>query len=110
MLTACEQSLFAILNTATESQGIAYQEILATGVPCYVIDKTVWNDQPGYNFPATSAPYFDDRCGIKHHNLSRLGEFLDKLSTFKPRDYIVDNLTLEKSASEYIKLLEMCHE
>ena len=109
LLTACEQSLFAVLNTGTESQGIAYQEILATGVPCYVIDKQVWDDQPGYNFAATSAPYFDDRCGIKHHNLSRFGEFLDKLSTFKPRNYILDNLTLEKGASEYIRLLEECH-
>jgi hypothetical protein len=73
------------------------------------IDKPVWNDQPGYNFPATSVPYFDDRCGVKHHNFSMFGEFLDKLSTFKPRDYIMDNLTLEKSGSEYIKLMEISH-
>jgi glycosyltransferase involved in cell wall biosynthesis len=109
LLTACEQSLFAVLNTGTESQGIAYQEILATGVPCYVIDKTVWDDQPGYSFPATSVPYFDDRCGIKHHNFSRFGEFLDKLSGFESREYILDNLTLEKSAKEYLNILEMSH-
>ncbi len=109
LLTACEQSLFAVLNTGTESQGIAYQEILATGVPCYVIDKTVWDDQPGYSFPATSVPYFDYRCGIKHHNFSRFGEFLDKLSGFESREYILDNLTLEKSAKEYLNILEMSH-
>ena len=109
LLTACEQSLFAVLNTGTESQGIAYQEILATGVPCYVIDKPVWDDQPGYSFPATSVPYFDDRCGIKHHNFSRFGEFLDKLSGFESREYILDNLTLEKSANEYLNILEMSH-
>jgi hypothetical protein len=109
LISAGGQSLFAILNTATESQGIAYQEILSMDIPCYAIDKPVWNDQPGYNFPATSVPYFDDRCGVKHHNFSMFGEFLDKLSTFKPRDYIMDNLTLEKSASEYIKLMEISH-
>lgn len=109
LLTAGEECLFAILNTATESQGIAYQEIMSMGIPCYAIDKQTWDDQPGYNFPATSVPYFDERCGIKHHNFSRFAEFLDKLSTFKPRDYILDNLTLEKCASEYIRLLEICH-
>ena len=110
LLSAGEQSLFAILNTSTESQGIAYQEILSMGIPCYAVDKKVWDDQPGYSFPATSVPYFDDRCGIKHENLSRLGEFLDKLSTFKPRDYILDNLTLELSAKKYLDLLQKSHE
>jgi len=110
LMAACGESLFAILNTSTESQGIAYQEILSMGVPCYVIDKDTWNDRAEVSCPASSAPYFDDRCGIKHKNLSRLAEFLDKLSTFRPRDYILDNLTLEKSASEYVKLLEKCYE
>tara|TARA_Y100001972_G_C7641265_1_gene322164 strand:- start:715 stop:1548 length:834 start_codon:yes stop_codon:yes gene_type:complete len=110
LLSEGEQSLFAILNTSTESQGIAYQEILSMGIPCYAVDKQVWDDQPGYNFPATSVPYFDDRCGIKHENLSRLGEFLDKLSTFKPREYILDNLTLEISAKKYLDLLQKSHE
>ena len=109
LLLAGEQSLFAILNTSTESQGIAYQEILSMGLPCYAIDKQVWDDQPGYSFPATSVPYFDDRCGIKHHNLSRFGEFLDRLSGFESREYILDNLTLEKSANEYLNILEMSH-
>lgn len=109
LMSACGESLFAILNTATESQGIAYQEILSMGIPCYVIDKEVWDDRPEVSCPASSAPYFDNRCGIKHNNLSRLSEFLDRLSTFKPRDYILDNLTLEKCASEYIRLLEVCH-
>ena len=109
LMSACGESLFAILNTSTESQGIAYQEILSMGIPCYVIDKEVWDDRPEVSCPASSVPYFDDRCGIKHNNLSRLSEFLDRLSTFKPRDYILDNLTLEKCASEYIRLLEICH-
>ena len=69
LMSACGESLFAILNTATESQGIAYQEILSMGIPCYVIDKEVWDDRPEVSCPASSAPYFDDRCGIKYKNL-----------------------------------------
>ena len=110
LITACSNSLFAILNTDTESQGIAYQEILSMGVPCYVVDKTIWDYDKDKPFPATSAPYFDKRCGIKHKNLSRLAEFLDCLNGYKPREYILDNLTLEKCASEYVKLLEVSHE
>ena len=97
---------FCVTITSTESQGIAYLEILSMNIPCYVVDKPVWNDRPGYVFPATSAPYFDDRCGIKCSDLSLFGAFLYDLEKFKPRDYILDNLTLEKCASEYLSLLE----
>ena len=110
LISACQDSKFAILNTSTESQGIAYQEILSMGVPCYVIDKTIWDDQEGYNFPATSVPYFDDRCGMKRSNFSDFDVFLDRLSSYNPREYIMDNLTLEKCASDYIKLLELCYD
>ena len=117
LIDVARRSRFCVTITGTESQGIAYQEILSMGVPCYVIDKPVWDDQPQHTFPATSSPYFDDRCGIKCPDLSRLEEFIDELffeqvlakSNYDPRQYILDNLTLEKCASEYVKLLEMSH-
>lgn len=110
LISACHDSRFAILNTNTESQGIAYQEILSMGVPCYVIDKKIWDDKPDISCPASSVPYFDERCGIKHDDLSRLDEFIDSLSSFKPRDYIIDNLTVELSAKRYIDLLEQVND
>lgn len=97
---------FSIVLSSTESQGIAYQEILSMGVPCYIIDKHEWNDRPGYSFPATSAPFFDNRCGIKCSDLSFFGAFLYDLNKFSPRDYILDNLTLEKCAGEYFNIME----
>jgi hypothetical protein len=117
LIDVARRSRFCVTITGTESQGIAYQEILSMGVPCYVIDKLVWDDQPPTECPATSVPYFDDRCGIKCPDLSRLEEFIDELffeqvlakSNYDPRQYILDNLTLEKCASEYVKLLEMSH-
>lgn len=115
LIDVARRSRFCVTITSTESQGIAYQEILSMGVPCYVIDKPVWDDQPQHTFPATSAPYFNDMCGIKCPDLSRLEEFIDELfmekvlnrSKYDPRQYILENLSLEKCASEYLKLLEI---
>jgi hypothetical protein len=117
LIDVAKRSKFCVVIARTESQGIAYQEILSMGVPCYVVDKTVWDDQPQHSCPATSAPYFDDRCGIKCPDFSKLEEFIDELffeqvltkSKYDPRQYILDNLTLEKCASDYVKLLEISH-
>ena len=109
LMDVARRSRFCVTITSTESQGIAYQEILSMGVPCYVIDKPVWDDQPYHSFPATSAPYFDDKCGMKCVDLSEFKTFLNYLEIYKPRDYILENLTLEKCASDYVKLLEMSH-
>ena len=127
MVSLTKKSKFAVLITNTESQGIAYQEILSMNLPCYVVDRRVWIDKPGPgsikvrekmgwwnkevpSFPATSAPYFDDRCGIKHPDLSRFDEFLAMVNEYSPREYILENLTLEKCAGEYLSLLEFCNE
>jgi len=110
LIALANSSRFCVTVTRTESQGIAYQEILSMNVPMYVIDKTIWDDMPDISFPATSAPYFDDRCGIKHLDLSRFDEFLSRLNEYSPREYILENLTLEKCASEYISLLEFCND
>jgi len=103
-----QASNFCVTLTRTESQGIAYQEILSMDVPCLVVDKPTWNDRPDFSFPATSAPYFDGRCGIKSSNLDSLDNFIDSIGSYEPRKYILENLSLEKTAQEYILLLENC--
>jgi len=111
LIEIAQSSRFCVMISCTETQGIAYQEILSMNIPIYVIDYNIThqfkpNECPG----ATSAPYFDDRCGIKHKDLGRFDEFLERLDEFSPREYILENLTLEKCASEYISLLEKCNE
>lgn len=106
-----QSSRFGVTITATESQGIAYQEMLSMNLPLYVLDKPVWDDRPGISFPATSAPYFDGRCGVKTiDGFSCFDFFLNQLQVFRPREYILENLTLEKCASEYLSLLEFCND
>lgn len=100
-----------------ETQGIAYQQALACGVAVLAWDRGGFWQDPSY-FPhivkfasVSSIPYWDERCGVKFKDISeftvKLEEFLDKLNSqqFAPRDYILENLTLEKCAQHYVENL-----
>jgi hypothetical protein len=98
-----------------ESQGLAYQECLAAGVPVLAWDQGCWLDPNRFAWgdpevPATSVPYFDERCGVRFSGIEefseRLGEFLDRTAVMAPRDYILDNLTLEKCSAHYLQILD----
>jgi hypothetical protein len=99
-----------------ETQGIAYQQALSSGVPIYAWDRGgVWADPAYYpdkvSFaPVTSVPYWDDRCGLR---FAGIGQFLDEFELFwhavergayHPRAYILEHLTLEQCAQQYIAL------
>jgi len=113
-LGACRAMIFLCEH---ESQGLAYQEALASGVPVLAWDQGRYLDpncaawgQP--DVPATSVPYFDARCGLRFRDArefpERLGSFLEGLraGTLAPRDYALETLTLEKSARRFLALLE----
>lgn len=106
LIIAARKSKCCVLLTKTESQGIGYQEILSMGVPCYVLDKDVWDDYAGYSFPASSVPYFDEKCGVIEKNMNCFSPFYEKLKIFNPREYIVDYLSLRNSAKNYEDLLK----
>tara|TARA_Y100000114_G_scaffold36710_1_gene32223 strand:+ start:17857 stop:18681 length:825 start_codon:yes stop_codon:yes gene_type:complete len=106
LIELAQRSKFVVTLTSTESQGIAYQELLSMNLPCYVFERDMWRDRPGFSCPASSAPYFDSRCGIKCKDVSFLDTFINDLEKYAPRDYILDNLTLEKCASEYLLMME----
>jgi hypothetical protein len=100
-----------------ESQGIAYQQALSCGVPILAWDRGgEWQDPSYYPHkvkfgPVTSVPYWDPQCGIKFKIIeefsTHLEEFLEmqKKEYFNPRDYILKNLTLKKSAECYLSHL-----
>lgn len=110
-LSRCKGMIFLCEH---ETQGIAYQQALACGVPIIAWDRGgPWCDPAYYpskvNFaPVSSVPYWDERCGMKFTSIDEFGEkvdaFWDALSSFSfnPRDYILENLTLEKSARAYL--------
>jgi glycosyltransferase involved in cell wall biosynthesis len=114
---ALNQSRAMIFLCEHESQGIAYQECLSSNVPVLAWDPGECLDPNRFKWgmphiPATSVPYWDERCGIKFKHAGefevKLDEFLDKLNNdkFASRDYIIENLTLEKCALHYLHILD----
>jgi len=61
-----------------ETQGIALQQALSCGIPVFAWDLGgVWQDTDYYPHrvvfsPVTSAPYWDDRCGMKFQDAAGL--------------------------------------
>jgi glycosyltransferase involved in cell wall biosynthesis len=117
ILQRCKAMIFLCEH---ETQGIAYQQALACGVPILAWDRGgFWQDPAFYPHKVqfqsvSSVPYWDQRCGFKFENLSqfsdRLTSFLEKQASggFSSRDYILENLTLEKSAKHYVEHVEQC--
>jgi hypothetical protein len=107
-----------------ESQGIALQEALSSNVPIMVCEpKTMghwhapkremdlFNDIENEYSPVTAAEYFDERCGIKIYDLeTQISDAIERMEVgwkdYKPREYIVENLSLEKQAKDLILLYE----
>lgn len=114
-LNSCRTAIFLCEH---ESQGFAYQQILSSGVPIFAWDRQgPWLDPSFYPHkvvftPASSVPYWDQRCGMKFKDLTdfygKLQIFIQAASEgqFDPRSFVVDNLSLEKSANQYLKIVK----
>ena len=101
---------FCFLINGTESQGIAVQEIMSMGVPIISWDIKEWLDQgEAYRVPATSIPYWDDRCGEVFFNIDDLevtfSKFYARLDQYDPKAFIKDNLSFECSVKTLLDIL-----
>lgn len=104
-----------------ESQGLAYQEAMAMNVPILAWDQGFWLDPNRFKWgetepiPATSVPYFDENCGIKFKDLASFMEVFQIFhqnandNKFKPRQYVLENLTLEKSAERMLDIINQVY-
>lgn len=101
-----------------ESQGLAVNEAMSMNIPILAWEQGEWLDVNRFNWgeyttvEASSTPYFDDRCGMKFNNISVFNETFDlfhyavKSNKFTPRLYILENLTLKKSAEKMLTIIE----
>jgi len=95
-----------------ETQGMAYQEALASNVPIIAWDHGWWTDPvwPAYSenpIPATSVPLFSPDCGEKFRMISDFPKifekFWSKLNKYNPRKFIQKKVSFKESASTYCK-------
>ena len=105
------QAKFCFLINGTESQGIAVQEIMSMGVPIIAWDVKEWLDQGDeYRVPATSVPYWDDRCGEKFYSIDKLEETFDnfyaRINDYDPKAYVKENLSFESSVKTLLDILK----
>lgn len=91
----------------TESQGIGLFEAWSSNVATLVrsCDKFVFENS---QYKASAAPYMTNLCGLFFSGtadfLEKLNVFLCLESTFTPRNYVLENYTLERSAQQYLDI------
>ena len=106
------ESRFGIWLDAHESQGFALEEALSCNVPLLVWNVVSMKQEVGSsyeNIPATTIPYWDERCGesfIHQNDLSNaFSKFMNDLNNYRPREYILENLSIEKCNEKFIQLV-----
>jgi len=111
-LNCLRQSKYGIILDAHESQGFALEEALACNVPLLVWNTKIMSQEYGSNYPdipCTTIPYWDDRCGEYFFKANELkntfDRFVSKLNTYQPRQYIIDNLSVESCSVKLNNML-----
>lgn len=93
-----------------ETQGLAYQEAMASNVPVLAWDRGYWADPQWRDHldappPASSVPFFSPACGERFAGAEdfpeRLETFLQRRERYRPRDYVVQNLSPRRSGEIY---------
>ena len=107
-----QESKYGIWLGRHESQGFALQEALSMNIPLLVWDVKSMNQEEGCNYAdifGTVIPYFDERCGEYFYNAnefeSKYKQFINKLDTYKPREFVLDNVSVKQCAENLKKLI-----
>jgi len=108
-----KKAKYGIWIDAHESQGFALEEALSCNVPLLVWNVKSMNQEHGYSYPdipATTIPYWDNRCGeyfYENHEFSNIfDKFISNLdkNVYKPREFVLENLSLEVCEKIFIDL------
>ena len=112
-INCLQQSKYGIWVGRHESQGFALEEALSCNVPLFVWDVVSINQEEGCNYPdipATTIPYWDERCGESFTDIKNIDEkfdiFLSKLNEYKPREYVIENLSVEKCTKNLERIIQ----
>ncbi len=113
-LEAISKAPYCIWVGCHESQGFAFQEAMSCDTPVFVVNvkslrdewgPTMWkNFLPGHDLQATAASYFDETCGLISSEETwqeDFEEFTSKLSSYSPRDFVLNNLSPKACAKKW---------
>jgi hypothetical protein len=106
------ESKYGIWIGRHESQGFALEEALSCNVPLLVWNIKSMKEMYGYvcdDIPATSIPYWDERCGEIFTDINELNNkmniFISNIESYKPREYILENLSFDICEKKLIDII-----
>jgi glycosyltransferase involved in cell wall biosynthesis len=106
-----QHAKFGIWVDGHESQGFALEEALSCNVPLLVWNVSSMSQEYGKNnphVPATSIPYWDERCGEYFYDMTDIREkialFFKNLNSYRPRDYVLENLSIPVCEQRFLQL------
>ena len=112
-LNYLKESKYGIWIGRHESQGFALEECLSMNVPLLVWDVKSMNEEHTRHYEnhlASAIPYWDERCGEYFFNKDDLSNtyktFISKLENYKPRDFIIENLSIEVCEQKMINTIQ----
>ena len=112
---------YGIVLGRHESQGFAIQEMLSCNIPLLIwgskLRKQEYPNIPFYNLvksEVSTVPYWSDDCGELFHEFSEIENkfetFIQKIDSYKPRNFILNNLSMEKCSEKWNDfLLTLCN-
>lgn len=107
-----QNSKYGIWIGSHESQGFALQEALSCDVPLLVWNVTSMKQEFKSTYddiPATSIPYWDNRCGEyftkQEEFLDIYKKFITNLDNYKPRDYVLENLSFDVCKQKFLEII-----
>lgn len=107
---------YGIVLGRHESQGFAIEEMLSCDVPLLVWGVTLRNQEYPYRKEyihiksnVSTVPYWNSECGELFYNYTELEKgftkFINNIDNYKPRQFILDNLSMEKCSEKWNNLL-----
>jgi len=86
---------------------------MSCNVPLLIWNVSTMKQELNSNYPeipATSIPYWDDKCGEYFYNKEELEEtynkFLNDIEKYKPREFILETLSTTKCENILIELIK----
>ena len=111
-LKCLQNAKYGIIVDAHESQGFSIQEALSCNVPLLIWNVSFMSQEYGSNYlniPCTNIAYWDERCGEYFYKIedfeTTYNNFINKLETYKPREYIIENLSPQKCGERFIEYI-----